>query len=484
MKFSQRKTAKEYYSDPLLSNLLNAVFKKYRGQNGVRGNASIKVISIDEAKRLENYFANRIQNLIRPGTELKIPLIYFDEELNLGYGLTIPDLYEVLYDEPLLTKTEQRELKEVRWYSLFGEVSRKFKEKIGVPIENKEFSKKTFWWYERLKEGKAPGYRSLSYSLNKGDKAVDILLNCMEALWYLLMEKNVLLERVSGEENTGCVEIPVFASEITSDPHEFDRSNPSGILLLNALDEIYSQKQKMDDIRDRNALVIPDFMRRRQIFRSFGLYDDDISSFVHLFAPPYIENSAPRTINLREVTEYKKIPYYSEIYIFENPSVFSFLVREVIYFLDINRISLEDIADFFPALVCTSGRARNAALLFINECLKVNLKCKVYYSGDLDVPGVQMLKEMQNQFPENVEALKMDVKSYVEKANYNNLPLSDVDCKVLSKMSSDLEKIMAQYGVKVYQEIYTKELKNELISIIKNNIKIKGCVNWMEEGIE
>lgn len=473
MKFSQRKTAREYYSDPLLSNLLNAVFKKYKGQNGVRGNAYIKVISSDEAKRLENYFANRIQSLIRPGTELKIPLKYFDEDLNLGYGLTIPDLYEILYDEPFLTKTEQKELKEARWYRLFNEVNQRFKEKIGYSIDNQEFCEKTFRWYGRLKEGKAPGHRSLNYSLNKGDRAADILLNCIEALWYLLMERETLLKRVSGEQNTGCIEIPAFATEITGNPHRFDRSNPAGILLLNALDDIYSQKLKIDDTGDTNALIIPDFMRRRQIFRNFGLYDDDISSFVHLFAPPYIENSAPRTLNLREVTGYKKIPYYSEIYIFENPSVFSFLVREIIYFLDTNRLSLENIADFFPALVCTSGRARNAALLFINECLNVNAECKVYYSGDLDRPGAQMLNEMQNQFPGNVEALKMDVKSYVEKINYNSLPLSEDDCKLLSKMPGDLEKIMAQYGVKVYQESYSKELKNELIEIIKKNTKIK-----------
>ena len=36
MELLNRKTARQYYSDPLLGNLLGAVFGKYKGLNGVR----------------------------------------------------------------------------------------------------------------------------------------------------------------------------------------------------------------------------------------------------------------------------------------------------------------------------------------------------------------------------------------------------------------------------------------------------------------
>ncbi|OLN30815.1 TIGR02679 domain-containing protein [Desulfosporosinus metallidurans] len=469
MELAYRKTARQYYGDPLLSNLLKAIFKKYQGQSGVRGNAEIKASSLAEAQRLQNYFGNRVQRLIHSGSELHVPLKIFAEELQQGYKLTIPDLYEVLNNEPLLTKVEQKQLKETAWTHLFEQVSQDFEREHGFPLDNIVFCQETFNWFERLKTGTASGYRVLKSALRKGEDACSDLYKCIKALWHLFVGREVMFKELSVCVNR--VRIPMFADYVTNDPHAFDWKMTAGRLLWYALNDIDNQMIKIGRKTASDKLVVPEYMQKRQIYRNFGLMDDDISSFSHVFAPHFTSGISPRTLNLSEILSYGKFPVYSVIYAFENPSVLSYLVDEIVQFLDLNGLSLEQIPENFPALVCTSGQSRSAAIAFITRCLDSNPDCPVYYSGDLDLPGLQMMWGIQERFSVNFEAGRMDVATYCKLSDSAHLPFSVQDIKILKKSLDDLPKVMVELGVKVYQEEFAKDLKKDVMEVICREIK-------------
>jgi hypothetical protein len=212
--------------------------------------------------------------------------------------------------------------------------------------------------------------------------------------------------------STGKIRLPMLAAFVTEDPHAFDKSSTLGRLLWSALDDINSRSLKLNGKAESDMTVMPEYLFERHIYRSFNILDDDLSSISHVFVPHLVKGTSPRTLNLREIEEMKSFSKYSSIYIIENPSVISYIVDETIHFLDLNGFSLEKLPTDFPVLLCTIGQARTASKVLIERCLEVNPSCVIYYTGDLDVPGIQMLNNMQEQFSAEFYAWRMEASIY------------------------------------------------------------------------
>ncbi|MCS7463053.1 TIGR02679 domain-containing protein [Paenibacillus doosanensis] len=257
MEIGFRKTAKQYYSDPLLGNLLAAVFKKYQGQGGVRGNAKIVVSSFAEASRLQDFFGGWVEGIIRPNTILEVPLQLFAAELLQGHKLELPDLYELLYDKLLLTKREVKQLKEDQWFELFDRVAVRFAEDESIQdsVTNEYFRAITFNWFERLRAGLAKGYQILGHTMRNGRDAEHDLFYCAKALWNLFINKEKLWKKFNCDVEL--IGIPIFAEEITKDPHFFDVKYSAGRLFLAALHDIFSFKLKAGEIKSNESLIVP-----------------------------------------------------------------------------------------------------------------------------------------------------------------------------------------------------------------------------------
>lgn len=459
-----RKSAKQYYSDPLLHSLLETAFKKYRGQNRVRGNINVEVVSRDEATRLQEFFGNRLERLIRPGSTIEVPLKVFAEEIAQGYKLDIPELYEVLYGKPLVTNAEQRQLEEQAWHTLFEQANSIFMSRMGFSATNQTLVDKTFYWLQRLQDGKASGYRIVQHAMRTNTDSVVMIFYCLKALWFLLVENDKMLAELGS--HVPWVHLPIFAQLITEgDPHAFDMKFPAGRLLWHALEDIHTQQIKRGIRTGNDHLLVPDFMKRRYIYRASGIMADDISSYVHAFIPNEHYGTAARTLNLSELHASQNWFKPADLFVFENPSVFSFLVDETVHFLETSGVALEQIPDHFPILVCTSGQARAAAKYFIVKCIEINSDCTIHYSGDIDLPGVQMQMNLETLGP--VKVLRMDAATYKEHVHSRSRPLSEQDVKILKGMQEELPSAMSEEKKKVYQEAITKELREDWIQLIK-----------------
>lgn len=380
--------------------------------------------------------------------------------MEAGYTISLLELLEIYCGQQLTTKREQKESKRSAWTNLFDRVERDFVNKLCISNTDLEnFNKKTFNWFQRLREGDVKGYKILKIVFDKETNADSELSACLSALWHLLMRKDEMFKECG--ISTGKIRLPMLAAYVTEDSHAFDKVNASGRLLWSALDDINSQSLKLSGKVESAITFMPAYLYERHIYRSFDILDDDLSSISHVFVPHLVKDTSPRTLNLREIEEMKHFPKYSSIYIIENPSVISYLVDETIHFLNLNGLSLERLPPDFPVLLCTIGQARAASKLFVEKCLEANPGCVLYYSGDLDVPGIQMLNDMQEQFSAEFYAWRMDASIYRNHVAPKSKPLSDADLKALQGLEGSLVKEMRQIKAKVYQELFGKELKSD-----------------------
>lgn len=396
-----------------------------------------------------------------------------------GYSVSLLELLELYYGCQLSTKREQKELRLSAWADLFVRVERDFINRFNISnTDVKYFIQKTFNWFQRLKEGEAKGYLVLRTVFNREINAYSELLTCLSALWHLLMRKDEMFKKCG--ISTGKIRLPMFAAYVTEDSHAFDKTNALGRLLWSALNDIDSQGLKLCGNADNDVTVMPGYLNERQIYRNFDVLDDDLSSISHVFVPHIVKGTSPRTLNLREIEEMKQFPKYSSLYIIENPPVISYLVDETIHFLNLNKFLLEQLPSDFPVLLCTIGQARTASKVFIEKCLEANPSCVIYYSGDLDVPGIQMLNNMKEQFSAEFYAWRMDAAIYRNYVAPKSKPLSDADLKILQGLEGGLVKEMIQIKAKVYHELLGKELRSDWIEVVSSAIS----KNQIKDGIK
>lgn len=415
----------------------------------------------EEEKALRGFLGVRYKESRFPSADFEKAVI------EAGYSASLLELLELYYGCQLSTKREQKELRLSAWTNLFVRVERDFITRFNVSnIDLEIFIQKTFNWFQRLKEGDAKGYRVLRTVFDRDTNAYSELLTCLSALWYLLMRKDEMFKERA--ISTGKIRLPMFAAYVTEDPHAFDKTNALGRLLWNALNDINSQSLKLNGNDDSETTVMPEYLSERQIYRNFDVLDDDLSSISHIFVPHLVKGTSPRTLNLREIEEMTQVPKYSSLYIIENPSVISYLVDETIHFLNLNKFSLEQLPSDFPVLLCTIGQARTASKVFIEKCLEANPSCVIYYSGDLDVPGVQMLNNMKEQFSAEFYAWRMDTSIYRDYVAPKSKPLSDTDLINLQGLEGGLVKEMIQIKAKVYQESFGKKLRSDWIKEVSS----------------
>ncbi|MFC3803828.1 TIGR02679 domain-containing protein [Cohnella sp. GCM10012308] len=406
----------------------------------------------------------------------RFPAADFEKAIEeAGYSVSLLELLELYYGCQLSTKREQKELQLSAWTDLFIRVERDFISRFSISNTDIEyFIQKTFDWFQRMKEGEAKGYLVLRMVFNKEINAYSDLLTCLSALWHLLMRKHEMFKKCG--ISTGKIRLPMFAAYVTEDSHAFDKTNALGRLLSSALSDINSQYIKLYGDTDNALKVMPEYLIGRQIYRNFDILDDDLSSISHVFVPHLVGGTSPRTLNLREIEEMNKFPKYSSLYILENPTVISYLVDETIHFLNLNKFSLEQLPSDFPVLLCTIGQARTASKVFIEKCLEANPSCVIYYSGDLDVPGIQMLNIMEELFSAEFYAWRMDASIYRNYVATKSKPLSDADLKVLQRLEGGLVREMIQVRAKVYHELLGKELRSDWIKVVSTAIS-KNQIN-------
>ena len=465
MEHKRNITAEEYYSDPSLKRMLNAAFNKYRSYGSGRGQIKLLISSQVEAQRLQAYFGPRVRGLLGEGDQLTMEMSAIEEELGKRFMLTVPSLYKLLYHEPLLTKKECIEKADTEWESLFTNVVEKLQDEENINIVDKAFCDLTYDWLYRLwKKEPGSGYRILQAGMKEFDAALTSLKTCLAALWYLFMDRE-RLELVEGKRSDK-ISLAVLATFVYGDHALDEKKALAGRLFFRALQDNYTQKYRVTGAADPLEHV-PAFMRKRMIYRLYDFRDDTISSIFHKFTLDLYEFMKEETVNLSNVEAMDEIEIKSDLFLIENPSVFLYLADCLRDYVSGHGVSTELIRDKFPTIICTSGCLRTAVLEYVRKCIERNPKCRVYFSGDFDRAGIEMLEKLNEYFPQYVYPFKMDAKTYLSGLNGKCREMSEKDREILAQKNSELAKLMALHGKKVYQERITADLWNVLLKEIQ-----------------
>ena len=441
------KRAKAFFDRPEYQRMLKAVWKKYTTLGRIGGNAVVERVSEAESEALNSFFGWNCKQ----GDTVDIPLVLLEKELReSAFSVGILELHTLLEDAPLLTKQEQRYVHDKRWRSLFTE-ARKLAGETSIPISSE--------WLTRLENGQGAGIRTFRehYKMDL-ESALASLIVVVRALDALFMnQKNGAMAPVR---------LPVLAARVSGDPHALDGSEPAGRMLIAFLRERLSGSDGQEKPEDE--LMIGDdgsvTLKLREMYRSFGILDDDLSSIVYWFVPELNGPILPCVWTLRQVEAAETLPRCSRIHVVENPAVFSMLLD-----------SLQHPFAFRgdpPALICTSGPASAAAIRWIQRCLESSDdSCLLYYSGDFDVKGLSMGQTLAGLFSNRFHSWRFCGNTFREMVHINPGPsFDDVELAKLEKMKvvwdEQLCVTMRQAGKKVYQETFVEQMAKDFIEII------------------
>lgn len=178
--------------------------------------------------------------------------------------------------------------------------------------------------------------------------------------------------------------LPVFSQNITKNPHYFDEDLPRELLLKGIAHDLYHE-----DISFYSFKMI-------DVLYSAGILRDDLSNYcyichiqpqkVYLTWRGFYEAYEPWNVNLYNINVIKDLFKSSDIFIFENPSVF----RVMCDFIKCHKIDV--------GLVCSNGQINFCTYLLLDKL--VDSGCSLYYAGDYDPEGLVIAEKLKQRYQE------------------------------------------------------------------------------------
>jgi len=415
----------DYFSNNDTYHRLFSLFRnKYESLGRIGGTIKLDAFSDEDLKTIACFFGLMATDLKQKG---KISLEGFEKQLQSTKfaGVSLKQLLEAYFNEPLISKRERKQLKEQKQEQFFNQLERDFPRLGGWLLHLRKKTPDTYWIF-RLIENDPNNFLTMIKQL-----------------------ENALTHLPSSFER-----LPMFSQRITRNPHAFDLNTNLGKLLIHLLTV---------DHHKSDPIVVPaDSEGINDLLLKYNILRDDITNdvtCVNLLAetkdglhPMWEAASRMHSVMntpLRELIALTRVyPARREkiVWIVENSGVYSSMI------------------DYLPdtPLICTHGQFKLAALMLID--LLVEEGCTLYYAGDLDPEGISMAERLLQRHPNHVRPWKMDVAAYrkseadIELSNERLKKLDSITSAELAPIAEELRK-RKKAG---YQEALVGEMVDEL----------------------
>lgn len=419
MEIKEMKEAIAYFKKyPVYGRLFAVMRKKYASLGHLGGSFVLAELTGEERDIISGFVG---VDLGRNST-VKIPFSALDKALEKSrFGmLAWEEILVQYFGQPLSAKREEKLQRQ--------EKQRLFWEKYLSQCKSKDVRA----WLSGILLGHGTGYRIMERQYNADKKeAGNLLKNVIEALEHLPANKN--RKQL----------LPVFAAEITGNPHYFDDGTAACKLLLNYGEYRFGQ----------GGGILSGVEQRESVLYQMGILRDDLSNAclaynvkgwkedgclhegLHGFCRE--KQAFQLTLNtLGRLTSLEPAQNCNhKIYIVENPAVFSYLVKK------------------YPnhTFLCTMGRLKLAAYAAMDLFLKDDI---FYYAGDFDPDGLQIAQGLKKRYGERLQLWNYK-KEYYEQA-VSDLTIDDVGLKKLEKIVlpelQDIQQCLLRFRKAAYQE--------------------------------
>lgn len=406
--------------------LFKKLYEKYYSLGHLGGSVTLTGLSADKKQQLSGFF----QKDFTENKTITISVRLMEKALaNSKFaGLDWRDILEAYHGEAFLSKKEVQLRQEEEKIRFFEQLIDEFGESPGGV------------WLKRCLQEKKEGYGLLMLHYRQKQEELSAILKALLAG----VEKLPAIRQKQESRRLERVRIPVFAAQVSGNPHFFDQGTLAERLLIQFL---------------RDCFPIPD-ASRDQLLYTAGLLRDDLSNYtlaygveavdtegnVHAGIEGFTRRMEPVQLTLLTVSRLGKVwpKAGKKVYIVENPAVFSALLE-----------AKPDIA-----LICGNGQIRMAtfALLDLFE-----QEVEFWYAGDFDPEGLLIAQRLRKRYGSRLVFWKYEVSCY--QRYLSDVVLESRRIKKLDKVEEEelieLKEAIKRTGRVTYQEMMIQEYLGE-----------------------
>lgn len=235
------------------------------------------------------------------------------------------------------------------------------------------------------------------------------------------------------------VRLPLFAYQITGNPHAFDENGNGGHLFLQMLSALSQPKEQTFDRLEK-------IEQRHGLLAEFNLLKDDIMNYAAIrglraFDSQNQENpmwqqacraKVSWNVPLKEILRMGTICSYQndKVLVVENSGVYSILLE-----------LLPDVS-----IVCSSGQFTFAIWQLLRKLVRTDTQ--LYYCGDLDPEGLAMAQRLKSAFGDQIQWICM---------NLNHFNLAKTTTKLSENRFKQLRMITDPALSKIAEAIQVEE---------------------------
>lgn len=409
---------------PVYHKLLQELRKKYESLGEGRGSVVLSQLSRQEREQLQGMFR------VNPYEDKKVVIKVhdFDNALQQSRfeGITTKMILEAYFQVKLKTKWEvkeasQREFEDAILGFMYEDID-----------ENNEENPFKLWFTKQI-NGKE---NLLVYLRQKYREGMDLksVLSIMEKAINSLPFRNE-------NRNEKKILLPIFAAQVSGDPHYFDTNTIGEKILLDYIKSKVTRQNQMETlVEEKWELFYKAGLMKDEVTNSiliYGIRGKKQDDFYHQGLEGFYEEKQPIQVTLRTLGSIAVLQaIQNEVYIVENPAIFMHLIE-----------SNPDIA-----VICTSGQLCLSGLLTLD--LLVNSKHKLYYAGDFDPEGLQIADKLSRRYGNQIKMWGYTKENYLNAMSDVILPedrLKRLD-SIESKELLDIVDAIRKFKKAGYQE--------------------------------
>lgn len=365
---------REYLMQPGLSRLWQAVHEKYDQLGRVGGRVTLRHVEDDERDAIAGLLAENLHGQ----SEIVIRLDTLDLALQATrFQVSLAAVMDLLFspdgsNRHIRWQEEQDWAQFLAWSKgVAGDVS-------ALAI-----------WMAQLAHGVGPGYRAYRDCFQEFREQ-----DGHSPSWQAAMTALAPLPAQA-------VRLPIWAAQTTGDAHGLDRDRLAGRMFYWGICARFEAAESNvgENLPSEDAVGADEL--RRQYARA-GLLVDDISSVVWVAGWNEIA-VAPMAVPLRTLEGLAEMMTAAppHVFILENPSVFGAVLDRL------DRMGLTGTC----AVVCTSGQPSMAGLRLLDIAQAHG--AVMHYSGDFDVQGLQIARNLLERYPQSMVTFGMDADTYL-----------------------------------------------------------------------
>lgn len=410
---------------PVYKKLFLKMRDKYAGFGHFGGTAMLTSLSREEKSQLGGFFQRDYTS--NKTITISADLMKKCLESSKFAGLTWELILETYFGEPLQVKKEIELAESKRREDYFAEILESISDESGRE------------WLRSILEEKKEGYLLITQLYKESPEELRSILTYVTTG---IAKLKVFQDKKQKEL------LAVFSANVTGNPHYFDEGKTGEKLLFNYLGE------RNFDLK-QEGLSRAEYKNR--IYYEAGILKDEVSNDalaygIHGWKPDgglhegiegFLENREPVKLTLQTIGRLEKVcGQSSQVYVVENPAVFSVLIRE------------------YPqrTVICGNGQLRLAVLILMD---KFSCDTVFWYAGDFDPEGLLIAQKLKVRYGERLKLWKYEADLY--ETYLSEVELSDRRMKKLEQVSvqelQEIREAMYKKGRSAYQESMMEALR-------------------------